>query len=394
MLEIELLVKKNLSTCCGCYACQSICPKNAITMISNIEGFLYPSVNHSKCINCGLCAKSCPSLAPIKNSNSPKAFAAINKDESVRLQSSSGGIFTAIAQKVIKEGGIVFGAKFAEDFSVVHGWTDSLDGLKAFQGSKYVQSVIGTSYIDCKAFLEQARTVLFTGTPCQIQGLKKYLLAPGNKQINPANLLTIDLICHGVPSNKIWQKYKSYRESLASSQVVKTAFRRKNDGWKQYSMSFTYANDIEYCTSFYKDAYFKIFLTNIALRRSCYNCPFRLLNRPGDITLADFWGIEKVCPELDDNKGTSLVILHSGRGQEVFNLIKDDCCVEPVNIQSALQHNTSMLASPKMPKARSKFYYDLDKLSFEKLYQKYTVPPLWYKAARYFYGCLKKLLRK
>lgn len=401
----KIYVEK-IENCTGCHACSASCPKEAISMQPNFEGFLYPVIDKTKCVNCKMCEKVCPAISPIqtvvepavtepsrsiettteKQSASLLAYAAYNNDEEVRLNSSSGGIFTAIAQKIIEQGEIIFGAKFTDDFSVAHGWTDSVEGIKNFQGSKYVQSVIGSSYKECKEFLEQGRKVLFSGTPCQIQGLKKYL----KKEYE--NLFTVDFICHGVPSNKLWQKYKIFREKKSASQTVKTAFRRKNDGWKQYSLSFTYANDSEYCASHRKDPYMKMFLTDIALRSSCYNCPVRFLNRPSDITLADFWGVENVLPHFDDNKGTSLVMLHSSQAVDFWSMLKYGCTMEQIVLEQGIKYNPSMVRSPKMPKARTEFYFDLETKPFEKVLKKYTTVPFWYKLCRISYRAVKKII--
>ena len=387
---------EKIENCTSCHACASVCPKEAISMCPNGEGFLYPVIDKERCLDCGLCAKVCPALNPIETVVSttclPIAYAAFSNDEQIRLQSSSGGIFTAVAQEVIEQGGVVFGAKFADDFSVIHGWTDSVEGLEEFRGSKYVQSVIGSSYKECKFFLEQGRRVLFSGTPCQVQGLKKYL---AQKSVRSENLFTIDFICHGVPSNLFWQKYVDYRILKARTtreQTVKTASRRKNDGWKQYSLSFTFANDSEYCARHRKDPYMKIFLTDIALRKSCYNCPARFLNRPSDITLADFWGIQNILPQMDDDKGTSLVMLHSSQAAEFWGILKDRFTMQQILAEQGIQYNPSMVRSPKMPKARHKFYSDLEEKPFEKVLKKYTAVPLWYRLCRVPYRAAKKII--
>lgn len=389
-MRIEDLVLKKEPACTGCYACYSICPKEAVHMQPNTEGFLYPVIDKLKCINCSACENVCPVLNPIKNHtlNNPKSFAAINNDLETRLNSSSGGLFTAIAQNVINNNGIVFGAKFADDFSVIHSWTNNLEGLKEFQGSKYVQSAIGDTYKECKAFLLQGKIVLYSATPCQIHGLKKYL---GNEY---ENLITIDFICHGVPSNLLWQKYVKHREKKSASQTVQTAFRRKNNGWKQYELSFTFANGSSYCSCHRQDPYMKIFLTDIALRSSCYKCPFRLYNRSSDFTLADFWGIQEILPKFDDDKGTSLVLVNTLKGYEHFNRInKYNCITEPISIEKWIQNNRSFLQSPALPKKRNKFYLDLNKNQFEKILLKYTKEAVWDKISKFLGRLLRKVIR-
>ena len=365
---------ENLENCSGCHACYSVCSKYAIEMKENKEGFLYPQIDKSKCVKCGLCEKACHSLNSLrKESEYTKAYAAINKDEEIRLNSSSGGIFTAIAEKVIEQGGIVFGAKFAPDFSVVHGFTDTKEGLSDFRGSKYLQSIIGDSYKECKKFLETGRKVLFTGTPCQVQGLKKYL----GKDYN--NLYAVDFICHGVPSPLLWQKYVDYRAEKNHSNrrnIMKTAFRRKDDGWKLYSISFTFANYNEYRLPLTKDPYMQIFLKNYALRKSCYECSCRGIKRVSDITIADFWGIQNVLPEIDDDKGTSFVVSHSDKGKSLIASFQN-CKLFEIDIADGVKYNPSMNESPKYPKQRGTFYEDLNRIVFSKIIRKYAITPVY-----------------
>ena len=204
MIEI-----KEKSSCCGCEACVQCCPKQCLTMHEDCEGFLYPQVDESSCIDCGLCEKVCPVIHQNASQEPLSSYIAINPNEEIRLKSSSGGIFTLLAEKIIAEGGVVFGARFDENWDVVHAWTDTIEGLAPLCGSKYVQSRIGNTYNEAKDFLKQGRKVLFSGTPCQIAGLKKFL----RKEY--ANLLTVDFICHGVPSPGVWRRYLSeLRESL------------------------------------------------------------------------------------------------------------------------------------------------------------------------------------
>lgn len=219
---------ENLKNCTGCSACFASCPKNAISLVPNEEGFLYPQIDSSKCIQCGLCEKVCPTLNIQQGANkNPKAFAVINDDEKIRMESSSGGVFTAVAKKVIEENGIVFGVKLDEHQKAVFSFTENVEGLSEFRGSKYVQAQVGNAFKECKNFLIENKKVLFTGTPCQIEGLKLFL----GKEYE--NLLTMDIICHGVPSPLVWKKYTEFCEKKFASRIVKTAFRRKNDGWKR-----------------------------------------------------------------------------------------------------------------------------------------------------------------
>ncbi len=376
----------NLSNCTGCSACYSVCPKTAISLVDNHEGFLYPKVDDDKCVKCGLCEKVCPALVPLKLQKSEcKAFAAINNNEAIRMESSSGGIFTAIAEKIVQTGGKVFGAKFSEDFkSVIHSWTDNLDGLKDFRGSKYLQSNVNYSFKECERFLKAGEKVLFSGTPCQIQGLKKYL----RKEYD--NLLTIDFICHGVPSPLLWKKYVEYNEKLAASKVVKTSFRRKNCGWKMYSLWFAFANHSEYCTTLNEDPYLQMFLKDTCLRASCYDCQAKGLERVSDITIADFWGIQSEHPDFDDDKGTSFVIVHNTK---VMTLFSDVCKVKEIDLNDGLRHNSAMVKSCTKPKSRDTFFKDLQVLSFDKMIKKYAITPWYMKGYKFVKRCGGKMLK-
>ena len=272
---IELKHKKD---CCGCHACVSVCAHRAITMQSDVEGFLYPVVDRDLCTNCGLCEQACPVINQASSRKPLKVYAAKSNDEELRRQSSSGGIFTLLAEAVIHEGGVVFGARFDGQWNVVHSWTDTPDGLVAFRGSKYVQSVIGNTYNEAKEFLRQGRKVLFTGTPCQIAGLKKFL----RKDYD--NLLTVDIICHGVPSPLVWQNYID--EMRTKGDIVDVSFRDKTYGWAQYAFSLSYVTPSVDASEFLErhtaliprseNVFMRGFLANLYLRPSCYACPSRL----------------------------------------------------------------------------------------------------------------------
>lgn len=281
---IEIIQKEK---CSGCHGCVNACPKHCITMHPDTEGFWYPQINKEQCIACGLCEKVCPIIRKNESDDhfTTKAMAAINQDEEIRLKSSSGGVFTLIAEEIIKQGGAVFGAAFSEDFkSVHHICVDTVEGLDKLRGSKYVQSRIGDTYKQAKAFLEEGKKVLFTGTPCQISGLYAYLAKPYE------NLYTQDLICHGTPSPMVWKKYVEYREQKAASKTQRMFFRHKQYGWKTYAVLFEFANNTAYGKTLHEDAFMKVFLSNICLRPSCYACSFKTLHRESDLTLADFWG--------------------------------------------------------------------------------------------------------
>lgn len=355
----------NKSNCCGCHACFNVCPQKCITMDNDSEGFWYPEVDYNKCANCGLCEEVCPILHKETVNNEPQTYACYNKNEKVRMESSSGGIFTLIAEQIINATGVVFGAGFDKDFAVVHSCVETKEELGELRGSKYVQSKIGETYKQAKRFLQQGRQVLFTGTPCQISGLKAYL------QCDYDNLFCIDIICHGVPSPKVWQKYVFYQENRAGAPARRITFRRKDEGWKQYSVSFLFNNDTEYVQTLGRDLYMKAFLRNTCLRPSCYACNFKTLHRQSDITLADFWGIQNIAPQMDDDKGTSLVFVNSIRGKKMFEEIKKQILYREVDIDKAVSYNPSAIKSVGQNMKREKFFEEVDELPFNKLVSKY-----------------------
>lgn len=362
MIEI-----KEKDRCTGCHACANICPKQCIAMEKDSEGFLYPVVNTKQCINCGVCEKICPILSgkTAADGRDIKAYAAINNNEEIRLKSSSGGMFTLVAEKVLGNSGVVFGATFDKDFNVVHAYTETKEELEQFRGSKYVQSKIGETYKQAKSFLESGRMVLFTGTPCQIGGLYAYL----GKDYE--NLITQDFICHGVPSPMVWQKYLEYRESISRASVRKISFRYKKYGWKKYSVALEFSNATEYLTRFTEDPYMQVFLRDLCLRPSCYDCAFKTKYRQADITLADFWGIDKVLPEMDDDKGTSLLIIHSEKGTRLFHDIENSLTSQLVNLDDVLKYNSSMLKSVSLPRNREIFIKKMQNKPFDKTYNKF-----------------------
>ena len=374
--------------CCGCSACQSVCPQNAISMKPDALGFLYPEIAQDKCVDCGLCARTCPVNRRDMNKNQGRtAYALINASDEIRMESSSGGAFTLLAEKTIDDGGVVFGARFDPEFNVVHGWTETRDGLAEFRGSKYVQSDMGGCLSECRAFLEAGRSLLFSGTPCQCAALRSFL----GKDYG--NLTVVDFICHGVPSPALWQRYKIYREKNSASRVVKTAFRRKNCGWKQYSLQFTFANCSEYCAPLDKDEYLQVFLHDAALRESCYACPAKGRARHSDLTLADFWGVDRVLPDFFDDRGTSLVCVNSDRGGRLLDSVRMGCRIVETDLDVAVGLNASFAKSAARPKKRDSLEGDLHAMDFGSLYRKYGRDGFFRRARRLVGRCARRLKR-
>ncbi len=299
--------------CCGCSACLHICPKRSISFREDKEGFLYPQVDTATCIDCGLCEKVCPVLNQGEERMPLKVYAAKHTDDEIRMKSSSGGIFTLLADQIIDQGGVVFGARFNENWEVVHDYTETKEGLAPFRGSKYVQSNIGNSYKLVEEFLKTGREVMFTGTPCQVAGLKKFL------RKDYENLLTVDFVCHGVPSPKVWRKY--LEEEVArqddSSVVTGVNFRDKSTGWKRFSFALNLSKAVVegeqntvLSSVFSENEYMRVFLSNLNLRPSCYKCAVKCGRSGADITIGDFWGIDNIDPNFSSDKGISLVLLN------------------------------------------------------------------------------------
>lgn len=300
------------SQCCGCTACASICPKQCITMQEDEEGFLYPVVNKSLCIDCNLCRKVCPVLNQANGKTPLAVYAAKNKDEKIRLSSSSGGIFTLLAEKIIDEGGVVFGARFDENWDVMHDSTEKKEGLAAYRGSKYVQSRMGNCFARAKQYLESGRRVMFTGTSCQIAGLKSYL----GKEYE--NLLLVDVVCHGVPSPKAWRLYLRDITNKGNKEVTSINFRGKQHGWKNFNFIINGRGNEIINEIYYHNRWERAFIWNLMLRPSCHYCPAIKGKSGSDITLGDYWGIEKFVADFDDDKGCSLVIINTSKGGKTY----------------------------------------------------------------------------
>lgn len=341
--------------CCGCSACASICPKHCIIMQDDSEGFLYPKVNEADCIDCGLCEKVCHELHPFEERKPQKVYAAINKDEEVRLKSSSGGIFYLLAEKTIAEGGVVFGARFDVQWQVVIDYAETMEGIRTFMGSKYVQARMATAYADAKRFLTEGRKVLFSGTPCQIAGLHHFLRKPYD------NLLSVDIICHGTPSPKVWGRYLDEVVTAGRKAINDVQFRNKRNGWKAFNFTMEY-NKEEHSVSLrshhQQNHFMRAFLRDMILRPSCHACRTKEGRSHSDITLADFWGIEKEYPSMYDDKGTGLVLVNTVKGREA--ILWDKLRSIEITPEAALGHNVAFRKSVAPHPKRDSFFAQLD----------------------------------
>lgn len=362
------------SKCCACSACASICPKRCIVMQEDEEGFLYPKVDTSSCIDCDLCRKVCPILHQGAPRLPLEVYAAKNKDEKIRMSSSSGGIFTQLAEKVIDNGGVVFGARFNEKWEVVHDCVENKCAIAAFRGSKYVQSRVGDNFAKVKQLLLSGRKVLFTGTPCQVAGLKKYL----GKEYD--NLFTVDVVCHGVPSPKVWRIYlreiarKGGKNSVSwhsihgrDALVKGISFRDKRSGWKKFSFALTLSeatadgeqNTVLLSSVFTENPYMNAFLSNLSLRPSCFSCIAKAGKSCSDIMLGDFWGIEDVLPGFDDDKGCSLVLVYSSKGKELLSKTIHEKWSVPYD--DAVRENICVSTSVSLQPNRALFFKLIEK---------------------------------
>lgn len=321
---------KEKSKCSGCSACEQVCPKHCIRMEPDAEGFLYPHVNHEECVDCGLCEKVCHKLSQSSERVPLKTYAAINPDEKILGESSSGGVFSALALLVLQAGGVVFGARYDEEWQVKLDYVETKDKLVILRGSKYVQARTDRAYYDAERFLKANRLVLFSGTPCQIAGLHHYL------RKHYSQLLTVDIVCHGVPSPKVWRAYLKEATKLANKKksCVMSSFHGTN-------------------------SYMRAFTENLILRPSCYNCLTKQNSSGSDLTIADFWGIQYVCPQMFDNRGTSLVMVYTEKGLCYFSRLQITS-IEVSYGNDILYHNPAIVRSfPPHPK-RTAFFSELD----------------------------------
>ena len=364
----------SVAKCSSCGACANTCARGAITMRLDKEGFYRPVIDESICSKCGACERTCPWVKTVLNPNestaSPKTIAAYVKDEQVRLESSSGGIFSVLAERVLDDGGVVVGVAQVAPTRFEQIVVENKADLSKLRGSKYVQANPGKIYKQVRALLIDGRKVLFSGTPCQVAALYSVL---GEKNFD--NLWTVDVVCHGTPSVKVFEKYVRELENRCAASVLFSCFRDKDEGWRSFSLKSFLKRDSEekkfHSRNLYEDSFLQIFLRNICLNRSCADCHYGKLPRIADITLGDYWNVADVHPEMDDDKGTSVVLLNNGHGEELFLSIADGIVQCDSTLEKAIAGNPCMIRSSKEDFRRQDFFVDLDKFSMDDLVKKY-----------------------
>lgn len=383
---------KDKTKCCGCNACGDICNHDAITFKTDIEGFWYPEVNTKKCTDCGLCEKVCPIInkANITRFNIPKVFAAYNKDEEVRIDSTSGGLHSALANIMYDNNAYVCGAVYNEDHTVSHITSPDPQMLPRIRSSKYLQSSMLEQYKEIRSLLRKGEKVFYCGTPCQVHALHNFLGKdyPG--------LVTCDFICRGVNSPKVFLSYMDMLEKQYGAKATEIKFKNKKWGWHNFSMRVNFSNGMEYCKDRWNDLFFIGYLQsgNFA-RPSCYECLFKGFPQKSDITLADFWGIEKIDSSMDQDKGTSLVLINSEKGMKLFETVKNRVIWKEFTMEDARKGNPAMDSSlTTISKDREAFFSAIDKYPFDKVASKFFPLPTFSNKAKKKLKWLLKAVKK
>lgn len=364
---IQLIDK---SYCCGCSACEDICPHNAIEMHEDEKGFLYPLINKSLCINCDLCTKVCPIIHrdkadEFKAEANPLIFGCYSKDDEIVKKSSSGGLFSTFAQYILQQSGIVYGAAWSSDMKVKHIRINSTKDLYRLQGSKYVQSNTQGIYNLVKKDLLTGASVLFSGTPCQIEALRLYL------RKDYSNLYTIDLVCHAVPSPLLFKDFISFAQNKYKKRIVSISLRDKSKGWSRNFHSKIYFEDgtskfDTMTTNLWNNLFFSFCID----RDSCHECRFTNYQRPGDITLADYWFLEQSHPDKHNPTGVSLTLVNTPQGNSLFNNIQHKISAFETTKEESTQ--PCLLSPTKASERRDEFWQDYTKHGFKYVVNKYT----------------------
>ncbi len=352
------------SECFGCSACVNSCPTQCIAMGQNQEGFFVPKwVAKDQCISCGKCMEVCPmeksSLEPMGEMK--RAFLFINRDAYDRNLSSSGGFFKALSDVVFELGGIVCGAAFKENFMVGHKCVQNRDEIYPLLGSKYVQSDLENVFLEIQSFLQQGRYVLFAGTPCQVAGLKNFL-----KDVECEKLLTVDFICAGVPSQKVWESY--IKECHQGEEIRYIQFRYGAKGWWEWGLRVQYAHHEYWKENRMEDPYLRMFLENISINSYCYSCKYREKRKYSDFYVGDAWNINRIRTNMDDDRGITTVFVNTKKGEEFIEKIQNAHCFE-ISLEEALQYREDLLHGKKIPDERKRFFEGLTGEGFARAVQ-------------------------
>ena len=331
--------------CCGCTACASICPRKAINMVNDFKGFKYPLVDNGLCVNCGLCVNVCDFKKNDIFTNYPVFYAVKNKKNDEISSSRSGAVFMAICDYVLSQDGYVFGCEIKNPSEIKHSCYNNKEGINHFKGSKYVQSDLNNCFLMCRDLLNDGKMVLFSGTGCQVNGLLSFLHFSNT---STDNLITCDLVCHGVPSQKLWNDYLEWVEKKKHKKIIKVDFRDKTTSvWKSHHETLYFEDETKFESQIWTKAYY----SHLLFRESCFNCKYTSVNRKTDFTIADCWGVEKFAKEFDDDKGTSLLIVNSERAQLLFAKIKPLVQFKNAPVECILQPQL------QNPPAKNKKYY-------------------------------------
>ena len=355
--------------CCGCTACESICPKKAIKMLPDNEGFLYPHVDKTLCVECGLCEKTCPIIAPIKHNSIPEARIVRNNNSDIVFDSTSGGAFSAIAVSLMQEiKAIIFGACYDEKLQVIHRGIDNESDLRIFRGSKFVQSSISGCFEEIKQLLKSGQVVLFSGTPCQVAGLQKYL-----NNIDTTRLYLVDIVCRAVPSPKLWELYVAYMEQKYKSKIKNVKFRNKTYGYKSSTMMVEFENGRVYKKSGRIDPMMRLFTREMCSRPSCSDCAFKGRSRISDLTLFDCKKYTKVTKLYDDDRGYTAVLVHSTKGKELLELASKQADIQEADIDLLIKYCGIMVENKAQPNVRrEEFFKELGHTPLPELLQRVT----------------------
>ncbi len=366
-----MIVIEKKEDCCGCCACVDACPQKAIVLTTDIEGFWYPEIKKEMCVDCGICDRICPELhiIDLKKNDFEKpvsTIAAVHKSMKIRWDSTSGGVFSAFAEKMYEQGGYVSGAIYNADFSVRNFISNKLEDLEKLRSSKYLQSKAEGLYSEIKNLLKKGERVLACGTPCQMAALRSFL------QKNYDNLIIIDFICRGVNSPKVYRSYLDTLEKKYGGKVIYVKAKNKELGWRNLTRKVVFDNGKSYYGVHMEDDFRRGYHTNVFCRPSCYECQYKEFPRISDITIADYWGIEKVDQNLDNNIGTSMILLNSKKGVSYFESIKNRIEYKETSFQSVLAGNLALTHSIAPAKLdRNIFFKDLDEHGFSYVTEKY-----------------------